>query len=67
MASSQEQGQVVAWFIEFKSVTHAHRRWGTTTLEFGSEKNFLRHWMERRPVTRFNRLSTTNPLGESLG
>ncbi|GFV59940.1 transposable element Tc3 transposase [Trichonephila clavipes] len=41
MASSQEQAQVVEWFIEFKSAAHLQCKWGTTQQELRKSSELL--------------------------
>ncbi|GBN95243.1 hypothetical protein AVEN_226172-1 [Araneus ventricosus] len=47
MASPQEQAQVVVWFIEFKSATHAQRTFRTIFNRCPPSKPTIYEWHER--------------------
>ncbi|GFT02911.1 hypothetical protein TNCV_1847061 [Trichonephila clavipes] len=47
MASPLEQTQAEEGLLEFSYEDHAQCKWGTTTLEFGSEKKFSGRKMKR--------------------
>ncbi|GBO42255.1 hypothetical protein AVEN_74608-1 [Araneus ventricosus] len=47
MASPQEQAQVVAWFIEFKSATQVQRKFRTTYNRIPPSRHTIYEWHER--------------------
>ncbi|GBO41884.1 hypothetical protein AVEN_153451-1 [Araneus ventricosus] len=47
MASPQEQAQVVAWIIEFKSATRVQRKFRTAYIQSSSTRLTIYEWHER--------------------